>query len=82
MCCVIRNRMLRKHTVRGFLSRGNNKCFIDIFIGHWNNFMIMFEQDTFGHHLILHPDEYLCDAIGRIEKREESGNYERNHSET
>ncbi|MDR2713245.1 MAG: hypothetical protein LBB91_09070 [Clostridiales bacterium] len=37
------------------------------FIGHWDNFMTMFEQNRFGHHLILRPDEYLCDAISRIE---------------
>jgi hypothetical protein len=52
---------------RRFLQRGNNEHFIDIFIGHWDNFVSMFEQDAFGHHLALRPDEYLCDAISRIE---------------
>ena len=49
-----------------FLDRGNNEYFIDVFIGHWDNFMTLFKQDTFGHHVILRPNEYLCDAIDRI----------------
>jgi len=52
---------------RRYLERGNNENFIDIFAEHWDNWMDMFEQDTYGRHVVLCSDEFLSDVTDRIE---------------
>ena len=49
-----------------YIDRGNSENFLDIFADHWDNWMDMFEQDTFGHHVVLCLDEFLSDAIDRL----------------
>jgi len=46
-----------------FIDRGNTEDFIDIFIGRWDCFLSVLEQDDFGQHLVLRIDQYLDDVI-------------------
>ena len=51
-----------------YINRGNSENFLDIFADHWDNWMAFFEEDTYGHHIVLRPDEFLCDIAERIEQ--------------
>ena len=48
---------------RRYLKRGNSDDFINIFIGRWDNFMDLLEQDTYGRHIILEAHQFLSDVI-------------------
>jgi hypothetical protein len=51
-----------------YVNRGNSANFIDIFADHWDNWMDFFEEDTSGRHVVLRQNEYLYDAVDRIEE--------------
>jgi hypothetical protein len=46
-----------------FLNRGNTDEFIEIFIGEWDIFMNEFENDSYGQHIVLQPNQFLSDVI-------------------
>jgi hypothetical protein len=46
-----------------FLKRGNTREFIKVFIGRWKEFIEGCERDSYGHHIILKPDQFLSDVI-------------------
>ena len=46
-----------------YTKRGNNEDFLNIFIGRWDDFMDYFENDSFGKHIVLQSNQYLCDVI-------------------
>jgi len=46
-----------------FLNRGNSENFIDIFIGGWDKFMDALENDCYGRHIVLEPNQFLSDVI-------------------
>jgi hypothetical protein len=46
-----------------YTDRGNTEDFIDIFINRWECFMDFFENDRYGSHIILKPDQYLSDVL-------------------
>ena len=46
-----------------FLNRGNSEDFIDIFIGKWDSFIDKLENDWYGEHIIMKPDQFLSDVI-------------------
>jgi hypothetical protein len=46
-----------------YIKRGNATEFIDIFIGKWDKFMDGFENDAYGQHIVLQPDQFLSDVI-------------------
>jgi len=49
--------------LKRFLERGNTKYFIDIFIGSWNIFIDILENDHYGRHVVLEPEQFLSDVI-------------------
>jgi len=46
-----------------YLKRSNSSEFIDIFIGRWDIFMNHFENDSYGQHIVLQPEQFLSDVI-------------------
>jgi hypothetical protein len=46
-----------------FLDRGNSTEFIKVFIDRWDEFIESFEQDSYGQHIVLKPDQFLSDVI-------------------
>jgi len=46
-----------------YIERGNSEEFIDIFIGRWDRFMNTLEEDQYGKHIILEPNQFLSDVI-------------------
>ena len=46
-----------------YISRGNSKEFLSIFIDEWDNFIDTMEADTYGQHIILEPHQFLSDVI-------------------
>jgi len=46
-----------------FVDRGNTEEFIEIFINKWDSFLATFEKDTYGHHIVLKPNQFLADVI-------------------
>ena len=46
-----------------YIARGNTESFLEIFIDGWDRFMKSFENDNYGVHFILKPNEYLTDVI-------------------
>jgi hypothetical protein len=46
-----------------YIKRGNTTEFIDIFIGKWDKFMDSFENDSYGQHIVLQPDQFISDVI-------------------
>jgi len=55
-----------------YIDRGNNERFLEIFSDRWDNWMNFFEEDAYGHHIILRPDEFLSDIAERIEELQNS----------
>lgn len=51
-----------------YLERGNNKRFIDIFVGGWDNFMKSLRDDAFSVKICMAENEYLTDFKGRIDE--------------
>ena len=50
-----------------YIERGNTQYFIDIFIGRWDDFLDNLENDSYGRHIILEPDQSLSDDINANE---------------
>ena len=48
---------------RRFLARGNTEDFIHIFIDGWDVFFSDLENDQYGEHVIMSPNQYLSDVI-------------------
>ena len=46
-----------------YIERGNTENFIDIFIGCWDKFIDALEENSYGRHIVLEPDQYLSDVI-------------------
>ena len=46
-----------------YLNRGNSIDFINIFIGQWDRFMDLLEQDNYGQHIVLKAHQFLGDAV-------------------
>ena len=61
LCYPERN--AKKIYQKRFLDRGNANDFIDIFIGRWDMFIDSLEQDSYGNHIVLKPNEFLSDVI-------------------
>ena len=46
-----------------YINRGNTTEFIDIFIGGWDRFMDEFENNSYGQHIVLQPNQFISDVI-------------------
>ena len=46
-----------------FIARGNTEDFLSVFIDGWDRFMDSLENDQYGDHRVLRPEQYLSDAI-------------------
>jgi hypothetical protein len=65
LLCYPENTETAKEAYRKrYTDRGNTEDFIDIFIGGWDNFMYFLENDRYGCHIDLKPEQYLSDVIG------------------
>lgn len=53
---------------RRYKERGNTDSFLDIFIGHWDQFLDQMESDPGKHHIIMRSNEYLRDLLPRFEE--------------
>ena len=60
---------------RRYKERRNTEDFLDIFIGHWDQFMDQMESDPGKHHIIMKSNDYLTDMLPKFDEiinREES----------
>jgi len=62
MLCYPQRRAKRIYEKR-FIKRGNSENFIEIFIGGWDQFMDTLEEDSYGKHIVLKPNQFLSDVI-------------------
>ena len=68
-------RSAKEEYERRYKERRNTDDFLDVFIGHWDQFMDQMESDPGKHHIIMKSNEYLTDMRPQLDKiidREES----------
>jgi len=46
-----------------FVNRGNSRVFLEIFVGHWDYFMNILNNDTYGKRIVLKPRQFLSDVL-------------------
>jgi hypothetical protein len=51
-----------------YINRGNTTEFIDVFIGNWDRFIDKFENDSYGQHIVLEPNQFISDVIDLSQK--------------